>query len=226
MRPNDVEPTSEWYNSIQQTSDGGYIASVRLQTDPQDFCIDKLDENGYRSWQKRLGGIAQDESVVVRQTADGGYVVAGFSFSFTHGSADYLVYKLNSNGQKQWRKNYGGSYSDYLSSLDLTSDEGYILAGRSYSYTNGEQDALVYKINAKGQKQWRKNYGGIHHDHGNGIKQTSDQGYFLIGSTWSYPSGTVNMLVYKLAPNGKKQWRKIFGGLGIEYGYDVIEITQ
>jgi hypothetical protein len=223
--PTTFEPSNEEYSSIQQTADGGYIANVRRFGD-ESLCIHKLDENGYRIWEKQMGGAGQDRSVITLQTVDGGYVVGGSSTSFTHGTWDFLVYKLNSTGKKLWRKNYGGLSVDLLECLDITSDGGFILAGYSYSYTNGLSDMLVYKIDAAGRKQWRKNYGGTSVEIAYAVDQTADGGYILIGETWTYTNGSTDILVYKLAANGAKQWRKNYGGSSLDQGHDVIEITR
>lgn len=230
--PNTSEPTFETFTSIQQTADNAYIAttSYDFTESDADFCLDKLDENGYRIWQKRLGGAGSDFSIAVRQTADGGYILAGATDSYVHGTPgldiDYLVYKLDSGGKKQWRKNFGGDSMDLCTNAITASDGGYVLIGVTLSYTHGGMDILVYKIDAAGKKIWRKNYGGSLEDMIHSIKQTSDGGYIMIGFTNTYTSGGTDMLVYKIDARGRKQWRKNYGGLLNDTGRDVIEITQ
>jgi hypothetical protein len=103
-----------------------------------------------------------DHGISVIQTDDDGYVFVGYSNSFTHGGYDFLTYKLDDSGNKEWRKNLGGIYSDTAHSIQQTADGGYILAGTSFSFTHTPTypDFLVYKLDANGNKQWRKNYGG------------------------------------------------------------------
>ena len=168
-----------------------------------------------------------------QQTSDGGYIIAGSTESYTNGETDFLVYKLNAAGQKQWRKNYGGLYWDTASMIKQTSDGGYIVAGISDSYTNppgGPCDFLLYKLNAAGQKQWRKSFGGALCDHAYGVIQTSDSGFLVIGDTWNWVHGTFgddeDFLVYKLSASGAKQWRKNYGGAEWDYGLRAVQTTD
>ena len=101
---------------------------------------------------------------VPSQTWDG-YILCGYGDSYTHGDYDLLVYKLDATGAKQWRKNYGGSEEERDGYIQQTADGGYILIGYGYSYTHGDYDLLVYKLDAAGAKQWRKNYGGTLDDY-------------------------------------------------------------
>ena len=83
---------------------------------------------------------------------DGGYVVAGWSESFTHGSNDFMIYKLDANGHKVWSRNYGGAGNDGATSIQQTSDGGYVVAGSSTSFTHGIYDFMIYKFDANGDK--------------------------------------------------------------------------
>jgi hypothetical protein len=94
-------------------------------------------------WNKLLGGSLGDNAQVIRQTQDGGYIVAGWSFSTdgqvtgNHGSNDYWVVKLDDAGNLKWQKSLGGSSGDNLRSIEQTTDGGYIILGDSFS-TNGD----------------------------------------------------------------------------------------
>ncbi|MDR0664156.1 MAG: hypothetical protein LBF86_01355, partial [Helicobacteraceae bacterium] len=111
--------SADYANSIQQTSDNGYviagysysndddITDHRGYTGISDFWIVKLDENGDIEWKKTLGGSAGDVATSIQQTNDDGYIVAGYSASTDgditghHGSvgaADYWIVKLDKDG--------------------------------------------------------------------------------------------------------------------------------
>ena len=140
--------------SFQQTSDGGYIiAGWAMSIDGDvsgshgggyyDFWVVKLDTIGAIEWQKPLGGSRNDVAYSIRQTSDGGYIVAGYTVSsngdctVNHGLSDYWVVKLNATGTIEWQKSLGGSKYDIANSIQQTSDGGYIVAGRSMS-NNGD----------------------------------------------------------------------------------------
>ncbi|MCK9236452.1 MAG: hypothetical protein M0P09_09100, partial [Acholeplasmataceae bacterium] len=90
-------------------------------------------------WQKSLGGTGEDVATSIQQTSDGGYIVAGYSYSNdgdisnSYGNADYWVVKLDNAGTIQWEKSLGGSSEDWVGPIKQTSDGGYIVAGHSSS---------------------------------------------------------------------------------------------
>ncbi|KAA2224819.1 T9SS type A sorting domain-containing protein [Chryseobacterium sediminis] len=221
---------------IRQTTDGGYIAagsSKSVDGDATvnhgnfDFWVIKLDTNGTIQWQKSLGGSGLDEAQSIQQTSDGGYIVAGSSssndgdVSGSQGGQDYWVVKLNNTGNIQWQKSLGGSDSDQLSSVQQTSDGGYIIAGTTVStdghvtVSYGNNDFWVVKLDLSGNIQWEKTLGNIGDNMGYSAQQTFDGGYIAVGTSYD-PSNLENGLpdywVVKLNNNGVIQWDKYFGG--------------
>ena len=122
-------------------------------------------------WQKSLGGSNNDYAYAIRQTTDGGYIVAGYSSSNdgdvtgNHGGLDYWVVKLNSTGNIEWQKSLGGSSNDKAYAIQQTADGGYIVAGFSYSIdgdvtgNHGAFDYWVVKLNSTGNIEWQKSLG-------------------------------------------------------------------
>jgi len=201
--------------SIQQTSDGGYVVAGDTHSYTYgngDFAIYKLDSSGNKIWFKHYGGAGDDKGRSIQQTSDGGYIVAGYTLSYTNGGYDFAIYKLDSNGNKVWFKHYGGANSDTSKTIQQTSDGGYIVAGQTKSYTNGGYDFAIYKLNSNGNKVWFKHYGGTSDDWVNSIQQTSDGGYVVSGNTESYTYGLEDFGIYKLNSSGNKIWFKHYGG--------------
>jgi hypothetical protein len=99
-------------------------------------------------WAKTYGGPGLDEASSIQQTADGGYVIAGSTQSFGAGG-DIWVLKLDRNGNIQWQKTYGGPRLDLASSIQQTSDGGYVVAGTTLSSDAGG-DIWVLKLDANG----------------------------------------------------------------------------
>jgi len=192
-------------NSIQQTSDGGYIfAGQSFSNDgdvtgyPQDgYWVVKLDTNGNILWQKFGGDIISGTLISIQQTSDRGYIGAGETNSDhgdvtgKHGNSDYLIVKLDTNGDIQWHKYLGGSELDASNSIQQTSDGGYIVSGRvnsnDYDVTgnHGERDYWIVKLDTNGDIEWKKCIGGSNTDTANHIQQTSDGGYIVAGETYS-----------------------------------------
>jgi len=140
-------------NSIQQTSDGGYIVAGETSSSGAnipDFLILKLDSSGIVQWQKTYGESGYDIARSIQQTLDGGYIVAGETSSSGAGNADFWILKLNANGDIVWQKTYGGSNDDIARSIQQTLDGGFIVAGETSSSGAGYADFWILKIDENG----------------------------------------------------------------------------
>jgi len=162
----------------------------------------KLDSNGSVEWQKTYGGTSYDEANSIAETSDNGFIVAGGTMSFGAGGYDYWVLKLDSNGSVEWQKTYGGSSDDYAFSIQETSDNGFIVAGRTESFGAGSGDSWVLKLDPNGNVTWQKTYGGSDSDSANSIAETSDNGFIVAGSSYSFGAGGADSWVLKLDSNG------------------------
>ena len=178
----------EWAYSIQQTSDGGYIVAGFTDsfTTNGDFFVIKLNSDGVVSWAKTYDGNNIDLAYSIQQTSDGGYIVAGYTYSFSPSDYDALVIKLNSDGTVSWAKMYGGSGDEIAYSIQQTSDGGYIVAGYTTPFGVDDVDFLVIKLNSDGTVSWAKTHGGTGNEGARSIQQTSDGGYIVAGAISSF----------------------------------------
>src|SRR3989338_8456058 len=139
--------------SIQQTSDGGHIVAGETRSfgaGKEDVWVLKLRAYGTVEWQKTYGGVNVDVSKSVQQTRDGGYIIAGYTMSFSIGEADIWVLKLRADGTIAWQKTYGGVEDDRANSVQQISDGRYIVAGNTGSFSAGSHDIWVLKLNSNG----------------------------------------------------------------------------
>jgi TolB-like protein len=219
----------DWAYSVQQTSDGGYILVGRTESfgagDYDAFLI-KTDANGNVSWAKTYGGIDDDVAYSVQQTSDGGYIVAGWTTSFGAGGEDILLIKTDANGNIIWAKTYGGTSNDIVlvSSVQQTSDGGYIVAGLTWSFSASWPDILLIKTDANGNVQWAKTYGGTGDDWAYSVQQTSDGGYIVAGWTGIWPN--YDILLIKTDAFGNVQWAKTYGGTGSDEALSVQQTSD
>ena len=181
-----------------------------------DVWVLKLRPNGTVDWQKTYGGNYHDSSSSIRQTSDGGFILASATGSFGAGSADAWVLKLSPNGTVEWQKTYGGDYSDWVDSIWQTRDGGYIVAGGTESFGGGYADIWVLKLSPDGTVEWQKTYGGDGSDSADSIQQTRDGGYIVAGSTESFGGVYNDAWVLKLMPDGTIEWQKTYG----DFAYD------
>ncbi len=216
-------------SSIIQTTDGGYaIAGVTesFGAGGYDVYVIKLSANGNIEWTKTIGGDSIDHGRSIIQTTDGGYAIAGGTYSFGAGSDDVYVIKLNASGNIQWTKTIGGSSSDYGSSIIQTTDGGYAIAGWTLSFGAGGLDVYVIKLNANGNVEWTKTIGGSSYDAGRSIIQTTDGGYAIVGETYSFGAGFYDVYVIKLSASGNIEWTKTIGGSSYDFGHSIIQTTD
>ncbi len=189
--------------SIQETSDGGYVVVGDSYAYSSAYWIMKLNGDGTVAWQKTYGGSSHDHAYSVQETSDGGYVVAGLTYSFGAGDGDFWVLKLNGDGTVAWQKTYGGSYFDFAWSVQETSDDGYVVAGYTYSFGAGDNDYWVLKLNGDGTVAWQKTYGGSNYDEALSIQETSDGGYVVAGHTQSFGAGGNDYWILRLNSDGE-----------------------
>jgi hypothetical protein len=188
-------------HSIQETSDGGYIIANQTRSfgaGDSDIWVLKLNGTGSIMWEKTYGGTYRDDAFSIQQTDDEGYVVAGVTSSFGAGSFDFWVLKLHSSGDIDWQKTYGGSDSDYSSSIQQTIDGGYIIAGNGI-----DTNLLILKINTIGDITWWRTYTEDHAGYFPSIQQTLDGGYIVGTNSKEDVIGWWDGWVLKVDENGE-----------------------
>jgi len=138
--------------SVQQTDDGGYIVAGFTSSygaGSRDFWLVKTDNYGNEDWNQTYGGSYSEIAWSVHQTIDGGYIAAGYTNSYGVGVTNFWLLKTDENGNENWAQTYGGIYSDVAMSVQQTTDEGFVVAGRTTSYGAGETDMLVIRLSAE-----------------------------------------------------------------------------
>ncbi len=150
--------TQAYFNSVQQTPDGGYAAAGDYYTPvagspPTRVLVAKFDPGGNLTWQHGFTSVdgtgsqtSVEDAKSIIQTSDGGYAVAGAWSNSTfpgQGAAGALLLKLGTDGTIQWQNAYSGGVYCYLNgysetcadigaviySVHQTADGGYLLAG-------------------------------------------------------------------------------------------------
>ncbi len=165
-------------------------------------------------WTKTFGGYNDDGAYSLKQTLDGGYIIAGWTETYGTGGKDVYLIKTDKDGDTVWTKAYGGTRNDEGFSIKQTSDSGYIAVGSTYSFGAAyEDDAWLIKTNSDGDTLWTKRYGETNHsDRGYSVQQTNEGGYIITGWTESYGLNYAHAWLIKTDLLGNKVWDKIFGG--------------
>jgi uncharacterized delta-60 repeat protein len=194
-----------------------------------------------QEWARTYGG---DIAYSIHQTSDGGYIVAGSTASSADGHSDVWVAKLDVVGNVAWQHAYGqtygpeegnlDAYNDWASSIQQTSDGGYIVAGstaweeKPYFYT----DSLVLKLDQRGNLLWHKVYEGRNADWARSVQETLDGGYIVAATTWAFEGNGEVAWVLKLDSNGEASWQKTFSGtecrsiVCLDQAYDIQQTSD
>lgn len=242
---------------IIQTLDGGYAiigfsfsndGDVTDNSGLQDYWLAKLDANGNITWQKSFGYQGADSGISVIQTNDQGYLVSGIldvtasgglgnssRSENRHAGGDYWVLKLNSTGDIEWSKYFGGNATDTPEGIVQTDDNGFIIAGGSdsedtdISNNNGSYDFWVVRISASGNLVWEKSFGGDQIDEARAIVKSGDGNYIIAGDTRSNDNdisnnnGAADLWLIKISPNGDLLWEKTIGGTSFDVARAIVK---
>ncbi|MCD6066837.1 MAG: C-terminal target protein [Bacteroidetes bacterium] len=195
--------------AICRTNDLGYIITAWSNSNDgdvsgnhgnYDIWVIKIDSVGTMQWQRSFGGSGKDQPSGVIQTADGGYMVSGTTYtnnngdvSANHGAGDIWLVKLDASGSLQWQKCYGGSGNEEVSKVGIRQlpDGGYIVSGSTLSNNgdvsgnHGFADYWIFRLDSSGTIQWQKTLGGNSCDYSESIELTPDGGYIVIGGATS-----------------------------------------
>lgn len=245
--------------SIIKTNDGGYAilgytqskdGDLTNKTDESfDYWLLKFDQNQTLLWQQTYGGTDDDRGSQIIQTTDNGYAILGSSssnnddVSVNNGANDFWICKLNTSGNILWEKSFGFLGADNGNAIIQAQDNGFLITGViDVSASNGQGNSKIagtkrhaggdywaIKLNADGEKEWSKYYGGTFTDTPNAAIQTNDKGYLLVGSSDSNDvdiknsKGAYDFWVVKISESGTLLWEKSFGGSQIDEAYDICD---
>lgn len=206
-----------------------------------DVVVCKVSAAGNLLWAKTYGGSSADIAYAIDGTSDGGYIVAGNTFSdngdvtYNAGFYDSWLFKLDSLGNLQWQKTFGGSGSEEAYSVKETSDGGFIIANGTdsndgdVSMNHGDNDFWLIKTDSLGNMEWEKTYGGSDYDVAQSVIETSNNKFFVVGMTYSTdgdvssPIGDLDAWVLVLDMNGNLLEEKSIGGTAADFGVSISE---
>jgi hypothetical protein len=169
-------------NSVAQTRDSGFIVTgytTSRGAGHKDVYLLKTNVLGDTEWSRVYGGANDDIGWSVAQTYDGGYIIAGETYSFGAGQNDVYLIRTDASGDTQWTRTYGYSFFDAGYSVRQTLDSGFIVAG--YTFGNNLYDVYLLKTNSQGDTLWTATFGDVNNDMGYCVRQTPDQAYIVTG---------------------------------------------
>jgi len=190
---------------IVETADNNFILAgssdsndfnISNSNGSYDFWITKIAANGDLIWEKSFGGSEIDEARAITNTNDGNFIIVGDTrsadknVSINNGAADVWILKISAEGALLWEKTIGGSSFDVARAVSKTQDNGYLIAGSSRSLdngfeNNGQNDALILKVNSNGDLLWQKTIGGSEIDFLYDVTELSNGAIIAVGESSS-----------------------------------------
>jgi len=209
---------------VRETSDGGFISAGRFYhtgTGMYDCYVIRTNSTGDTVWTNTFGGNSFDYAYSIVETYAGSFVITGLTQSIGAGNKDVYVLKMSSVGDIVWDYAYGGTGEDIGHSIVETADKGYMVLGESNSFSGGNKDLYLLRLDSVGDTLWTQVYGGASDDIGYSIKETGDGGFIIAGETSSYGAGGRDVYLIKTDKDGTLVWSKTYGGSLDEIGNSV-----
>lgn len=214
---------SDGGRALCETPDGGYLITgytFSPGSSDADILVIKTDDKGDVVWTKIFGGAGTEYANGCTAVA-AGYLITGYTTSFGNGSKDVYVISLDSDGNEVWSKTYGGKSWDVGTSVCAAEDGSYFVCGFTHSYSAGEEDIYLLKIDKDGNEIWSKTYGGERIEMSNSIAVTSDGCCIIGGTSLSYGGKNTDFYVIKTDADGNEVWAESYAAQGpAGHGFD------
>jgi len=220
---------ADWGNSVNQTTDGGYIIAGLTGNIGQgtgDIWLIKTNASGDSLWTKTYGGSNEDEGRSVQQTSDGGYIITGYKNGMWWLGREAFLMKIDASGDSLWMRTYRSYNWSHGQSVIFNADGGFTFTGYFRpANDHNDMDVWLLKTDALGDTVWIKTFGKIGWEDGFSVQQLSDEGYIIAGSIGSY-SDNKDVLLIRTDASGDTVWTKTFIDTGMSYAYSVQETSD
>ncbi|MCU0348921.1 MAG: hypothetical protein MUC59_18420, partial [Saprospiraceae bacterium] len=213
-------PEHDIIDDFRQTSDGGYLlcgSSFTTGGNGFQFQLTKTDRLGNVVWSKTYGSTATEFARAAIETSDGGYALVGRSDN-GNGDVGILLVKTDANGEELWSNTYGGPGEDEAWGIAETTDNQLVITGQSTSFSAGDQDVYLAKIDLDGNFQWFQTFGGTDDDFAFDVLPLATGGLMVGGTTRSFGAGDYDVYLLKITHNGTLEWSQTYGGAFGEWG--------
>ena len=162
-----------------------------------DVYVIRTDSNGQVLWQKTFGGALNDIGHAIAETADGGFVIAGETESFSVSNRDIYLVRLNADGELQWSFTYGGMDYEAGNAISLRENGDIAIAGYTRGEGAGAEDFLLLLTDDQGTMKWARTYGGPEDETAKEIISLADKGFLITGYARSFSAGGLDVYLVR-----------------------------
>lgn len=178
--------------------------------------VTEAESAGTMAWEKMFGGKLTDGGNSVKQTSDGGFIIAGY---YGDSYSDVYLIKTDTYGNLQWEKTYGPRGTHAGESVQQTSDGGYVIAGRTELFGTGNCNIYLIRTNSAGDTIWTRSIGEDSLEIAHSVEQSTDGGFIIAGCTHSSQYGDIYLV--KTNVKGNVVWTKTIGGGTSDVAYSI-----
>ncbi len=186
-----------------------------------DILLLKIDLEGNLMWYETYGGPLDEDAQWAQFTFDGGIIITGSTQSFGAESDDVFLIKTDMQGEMLWSNTFGGVETDLSLSVAESSSGGYIIAGQTESYGNGNDDVYLIRVDDEGGLMWEQTFGLAQADAASSIVETPDGGFAFAG-VLTTDEGGFDAWIMKTDAQGDSVWTQVYRS---GPGWDVWDIA-
>lgn len=214
---------------IQATLDGNYVITGYNRfrsSSSNDATLIKIDPDGNIIWERNFIGSRHEVAMSVFSTLDGGYILSGYTESYSVGGTDFYLIRTDENGDSLWSRTYGGVGNEEMPDIQQTPDGGYIAVGFTKSTPGGDYDIYVVRTDSNGDSLWTRAFGGPGDERGYGVQFTqlgTEIEYIIVGHTSSEGAGGYDAYIIKVDDEGNEIWHKTIGGPDDDHANHVLQ---
>lgn len=208
--------------AVAALPDGGFAVAGYTSSKgagDEDFWLVRTDAGGALAWDETFGGAGRDEARAMTALPDGGFALAGLTYSQGAGARDAWLVRTDAEGAVQWEQTYGGTANDEAFSVAAVPDGGFALGGVTFSKGQGGGDFWLVRTDASGAVLWEQTYGGGDRDEGHAVAVLPDGGFALGGFTRSLGAGLRDFWLVRTAADGAVLWTEPCGGAAWDEAY-------
>ncbi|MHA2427698.1 MAG: hypothetical protein ACXADB_06720 [Candidatus Hermodarchaeia archaeon] len=176
-------------------------------------------------WNRTYGGSESDGGYSLVEVSTGGFACTGYTMSSGAGLQDVWLVRTGVDGLAQWSQTYGGAESDWGRTVLEVSGGGFAIAGDTFSYGNGSLDVWLLRTTSDGTLLWNKTYGGLLSDAATSMVGVSTGGFAIAGYTSNFGAASTDFWLLRTDADGNHLWNHTYGGVSIEEGYSVVEVS-
>ncbi len=214
--------------ALRRTHDSGYVIAgySNIGNGLDDMLLIKTDCYGNQTWRKSIGGCGNERAYDVKQTADGDFIVAGYTESYGTGTRDAFLARTDASGELQWRRSYGANGTDIAYAVETSGDGGYVIAGATQRGGTGTNDIYLVKTDSSGYVVWERCLGNRFSDEAFSLDRTADGGFILAGRSRTSLTGDYDTYVIKVNRDGLVTWETHFGGTDSDEAHSVRQTSN